>query len=169
MFLSYFSLLKLFLNHNNHYLIKPLSGGVQITQKKTAAITIQDHRSLWNSSNPEEGVYLLILNMKHRSFHLHTSSSCSPPSIRALHILVLGHHAHMPHILAICCTTSTSCSPFFHLQTHLLASHSGDYKSCPLTPHLHAAVCITFSPSLHLVLRIASTLKHGAYMAPRAV
>lgn len=166
MFLSHLPLLKLFLNHNNYWPEQITVSGVQMTQK-TVAITIQNHRSLWNSSNPEEGVYLLILNMKQQSFHLHAPTSCSSPSIHphttnscsqspcpcasySCHLLL---HPH----------TSSSCSPFFHLQTLWQLQILSTYSPSSV------AACITFSLSIHLLLRIAHTLKHSAYMAPHAV
>ena len=122
-----------------------------MTQQKTVAITIQGHRSLWNSSNREEGVYLLILNTKHRSFRLHTSSSCSPTSIRTLQILVLSHPAHTPHILAISCSTHT---------LHLLIPHSSTcrYTFSPLTLATTNLVHLlsTFGCCLHHVLSVSS-------------
>jgi len=96
--------------------------------------------------------------MKQRSFHLHnlnfllpiiqplTTNSCSrsscPHDSYSCHLLL------HPHI-------SSSCSPFFHLQTHVLASHSGNYKSCSLTLHLrllsasHSLCLFTCCSELH--------------------
>ena len=137
---------------------KSLWGGVQMTQKKTVAITIQDHRSLWNSSNPEEVVHLLILNVKHRSFHLHTSTSCSPTfhphTTNSCSQSSCPHASYSCHLLLHPHTSSSS--QFFHPQTHLLTSHAGNYNSCPLTLHLrllsasHSLCLFTWCSELHV-------------------
>lgn len=141
--------------------------------QKTVTITILDHRSLWNSSNPEEGVSLLILNMKQQPFHLHTATSCSPPSnhpsICTPQILLLSHPAHVPHILAICCSTHTLHLLVPHSSTcrqHVLASHSGNYKSRPLTLHFqllsasHSLCLFICCSELHILSNTALIWHH---------
>jgi hypothetical protein len=155
MLLSHLPLLKMFLNHNKYWLEQITLRGVQMTQK-TVAITIQDHKSLWNSRYPEEGVYLCIPNMKQRSFHLHTSTSCSPPSSHTLQILVLSHPAHTTHILAICCSMHT---------LHLLVPLSSTCR-CMFSPLTLATTNLvhllsTFGCCLHHILSVCSPAAHN--------
>jgi len=171
--LSHLPLLKLFLNHYNYWPEKIILRGVQMTEK-TVAITIQDQRSLWNSSNPEEDVYLLILNIEQQPFDLHTSTSCSPPSIHPS-----PHYKSLfSVILPTCILFLPSVAPptqFIFLFPTLppadTRSHLSLWQLQILSTYSppSVAACITFSPSIHLLLRIAHTLKHGAYMAPHAV